>query len=234
MNYLIITLSILPIVLIAIYYYKKDTLKEPKKLLRKLFFSGMLSGVLVIIISYITILFFPTYASIENANMFKIFIYSFVFVALIEEVCKWLMIYKISYHHRDFDQLYDIILYSVLVGLGFACLENLLYTTSSNNIWVAIFRGITAIPAHACFQTFMGYYLTLAKFKKGNQNKYKNLSLIIPVLLHGTYDFLLLSGNIVLVCSFFIFIVFLFIITIIKVKKIINIDKNNLNLDNNK
>lgn len=234
MNYLIITLSILPIVLIAIYYYKKDTLKEPKKLLRKLFFSGMLSGVLVIIISYITILFFPTYASIENANMFKIFIYSFVFVALIEEVCKWLMIYKISYHHRDFDQLYDIILYSVLVGLGFACLENLLYTTSSNNIWVAVFRGITAIPAHACFQTFMGYYLTLAKFKKGNQNKYKNLSLIIPVLLHGTYDFLLLSGNIVLVCSFFIFIVFLFIITIIKVKKIINIDKNNLNLDNNK
>ena len=138
------------------------------------------------------------------------------------------MIYKISYHHRDFDQLYDIILYSVLVGLGFACLENLLYTTSSNNIWVAVFRGITAIPAHACFQTFMGYYLTLAKFKKGNQNKYKNLSLIIPVLLHGTYDFLLLSGNIVLVCSFFIFIVFLFIITIIKVKKIINIDKNNL------
>lgn len=78
MNYLIITLSILPIVLIAIYYYKKDTLKEPKKLLRKLFFSGMLSGVLVIIISYITILFFPTYASIENANMFKIFIYLFV------------------------------------------------------------------------------------------------------------------------------------------------------------
>ena len=228
MNYLIITLSILPIVLIAIYYYKKDTLKEPKKLLRKLFFSGMLSGVLVIIISYITILFFPTYASIENANMFKIFIYSFIFVALIEEVCKWLMIYKISYHHRDFDQLYDIILYSVLVGLGFACLENLLYTTSANNIWVAVFRGITAIPAHACFQTFMGYYLTLAKFKKGNQNKYKNLSLIIPVLLHGTYDFLLLSGNIVLVCSFFIFIVFLFIITIIKVKKIINIDKNNL------
>lgn len=228
MNYLIIALSILPIILIAIYYYKKDTLKEPKKLLRKLFFSGMLSGVLVIIISYITILFFPTYASIENANMFKIFIYSFVFVALIEEVCKWLMIYKISYHHRDFDQLYDIILYSVLVGLGFACLENLLYTTSSNNIWVAVFRGITAIPAHACFQTFMGYYLTLAKFKKGNQNKYKNLSLIIPVLLHGTYDFLLLSGNIVLVCSFFIFIVFLFIITIIKVKKIINIDKNNL------
>ena len=228
MNNLIIALSILPIVLIAIYYYKKDTLKEPKKLLRKLFFSGMLSGVLVIIISYITILFFPTYASIENANMFKIFIYSFVFVALIEEVCKWLMIYKISYHHRDFDQLYDIILYSVLVGLGFACLENLLYTTSSNNIWVAVFRGITAIPAHACFQTFMGYYLTLAKFKKGNQNKYENLSLIIPVLLHGTYDFLLLSGNIVLVCSFFIFIVFLFIITIIKVKKIINIDKNNL------
>lgn len=228
MNYLIIALSILPIILIAIYYYKKDTLKEPKKLLRKLFFSGMLSGVLVIIISYITILFFPTYASIENANMFKIFIYSFVFVALIEEVCKWLMIYKISYHHRDFDQLYDIILYSVLVGLGFACLENLLYTTSSNNIWVAVFRGITAIPAHACFQTFMGYYLTLTKFKKDNQNKYKNLSLIIPVLLHGTYDFLLLSGNIVLVCSFFIFIVFLFIITIIKVKKIINIDKNNL------
>ena len=42
MNLLIIFLSILPIYLIGLYYYKKDTIKEPKSLLKKLFFCSFL------------------------------------------------------------------------------------------------------------------------------------------------------------------------------------------------
>ena len=47
MNLLILFLSILPIYLIGLYYYKKDTIKEPKSLLKKLFFSGILAGIVV-------------------------------------------------------------------------------------------------------------------------------------------------------------------------------------------
>ena len=227
MNILIIILTILPILLLVLYFYKKDTLKEPRKLLQKLFFSGFLSALLVIFISIIGIIFFPSLANIENASLIKIFMYSFILVSLTEEFCKWIMIYKISYNHKEFDQFYDIVLYSVLVSLGFACFENFLYVIGNESqLFVSIFRGITAIPAHACFGVMMGYFLGLSKFNNNNnEKKYFNLSLIIPIILHGTYDFLLLSNNIILVCIFLIFIVSMFIITILKIKKVIRLDK---------
>lgn len=166
MNYLIIILSILPILLLIMYFYKKDTLKEPKKLLRNLFFSGILSTILVTIISVINLIIFPNFFVLENANLITIMIYAFIFVALCEEFCKWIMVYKISYNHKEFDQFYDIVLYSVLVSLGFACLENILYVLENEfPIYTAIYRSITAIPAHACFGVMMGYYLGLSKNK---------------------------------------------------------------------
>lgn len=229
MNYLIILLTVLPIIFIGFYFYYKDTLKEPKKILQKLFLSGILSGIIVIVVSIIILSIFPSILNIQNANFFKTFLYSFILVALIEELAKFFMIYKISYNHKEFDQAYDILLYSVFVGLGFACFENFLYVGSNDNsIFVAIFRGITAIPAHACFQTFMGYYLSLSKQNEKKKKKYLKLSIIVPIILHGTYDFLLLSGNILLVCLFLIFLVSMFIITILKVKELVKIDEYSL------
>ena len=84
-------LAILPIYLIGNYYYKKDTVKEPKKLLQKLFFGGILSTIIVIIISIISFIVFPKYITTEGLNHFELLIYSFIFIALVEEVAKWLV-----------------------------------------------------------------------------------------------------------------------------------------------
>lgn len=228
MNHIVILISLIPIYLLINYFYKKDTIKEPKKLLKKLFLSGILSGFIVIIISIIEMIFFNDMFDLDNSNLFNIFIYSFIFVALIEEFCKWIMIYKISYNNKEFDQKYDIILYSVLVSMGFACLENILYIITSNySILITFMRSITSIPGHACFNIIMGYLLSLNKFKYNNK-KYLILSILIPTILHGTYDFLLLSGRITLIYLFFIYLIILFIISIILINKIIKIDKNNL------
>lgn len=227
MKYLTIILAILPIVLIGIFYYNRDTLKEPVKLLSNLFIYGIISALIVVMISLLSFKIFPNYTNMENASLLKIFLYTFFFVSLIEEFIKWLMIYKICYKHPEFDQLYDIIIYSVYIGLGFAFFENLIYLIpATNGVLLAVFRGITAIPAHTCFQTFMGYYLSL--FKKEKKKKFMALSLIIPITLHGIYDFLLYSNNIIFAAIFLIFLVTLFIITILKVNKIIKLDKNDL------
>ena len=226
MNYLIILLSILPIILIAIYFYNKDVHKEPNKLLKKLFISGLIAGLLVIIISLIYNYLIPNYNSLTNNNYLNMFIYSFVFISLIEELSKWLMIYLISYHNPEYDEFYDIILYSVFVALGFATLENLLYTLPNKSVYVTIFRGITAIPAHACYQTFMGYYLTLSKFNVKKKKLYIVLSIVIPIILHGIYDLLLYLGNVAFLVIFLIFLITMFAMTIANANKIANIDKN--------
>ena len=103
MNLLIILLSILPIILIAIYFYQKDIHKEPIKLLQKLFISGILSGLLVIVISLIYNYLIPNYDSLTSNNYLNMFIYSFIFISLIEESSKWIMIYFISYNNPEYD-----------------------------------------------------------------------------------------------------------------------------------
>ncbi len=229
MKILILLLSILPIILIAIYFYKKDIHKEPIKLLQKLFISGIIAGLLVIVISLIYNYLIPNYQNITSNKYLNMFIYSFIFVSLIEEIFKFIMIYIVSYNNPEYDEFYDIILYSVFVALGFACFENLLYTLPNNNIYVAITRGLTAIPAHACYQTSMGYYLTLSKFYPNKKRLYIILSIIIPIILHGFYDVLLYLGNIIFVIIFVIFLITMFVLTITNANKIANIDKKHLN-----
>lgn len=229
-----IILAILPVFLIGLYCYKKDTVKEPKAIIRKLLLGGILSGVFVIIFSLIIFTFFPSLTNHEELNLIGIFFYSFIFVALTEEAFKLLIIYKFSYNDKEFNQAYDIMLYSIFVGLGFALFENIIYVLgNANGILTAITRAFTAVPAHACLQTFMGYYLYLAKVTPTKKKYYFRLSLIIPMLMHGLYDFLILSGNINLIILDFIFLLSILIISVIKIKKLVNFDKSIIKKYNN-
>ena len=222
-------IAILPIIIIGIYMYNKDKNKEPKGLLIKLFFSGIGSVILVIIISFILQTIFPFFkVEIKNINLIQLIIYVFIGISLIEELSKWLFVYKISYNNKEFDEFYDIILYSTFVALGFACLENIIYVFN-NGFFNGIFRAITAVPGHVFFGIFMGYYLGLAKLNhlnnRDNQSK-RNLilSLIIPILLHGIYDYCLYAFSILEQWIFIIIwlglIIFMYIYSI---KYIINV-----------
>lgn len=230
----LIFISFFPVLLIALYIYKKDRNKEPKSLLFKLFRHGIMSAILTIVIS-IPLEFLLLYFGIDSENLTNIeaFFYYFVIVALVEEFCKWLMVYLVSYRSIYFDEIYDMIVYSVFVALGFALFENLLYVFQGG-LMVACIRAITAIPAHACCGVIMGYFLSYSKIKLLNNdssmyNKYLGYSLIIPILVHGLYDF---SLSIEFDYSFILFIVILilmYIYSIKMIKKISNLSnfKNN-------
>lgn len=222
--------AILPIVLIGIYIYRKDKVKESGHLLFKLFMGGILSCFPAVTLELFFGKFFP---EMEYMNFIQLFLYVFLVIALVEEFCKWFFLYRISYNNDEFDSLYDMIVYASFVALGFACLENILYVASSG-IVTGIFRAISAVPGHVCDGILMGSYLSLAKYNyvKGNKklsNKYKVLSIIIPTVAHGIYDFCLFSENIIFIIIFLIFVLYLFTICIKKVKDISN---NNIKFNN--
>ena len=222
-----VIISIVPTILIGYLFYKRDTIKEPKRLLNKLFISGIFSGIIVIFISIIGLILFPAFSDVTKIdNFFILLLYSYIFIALIEEASKLFMIYKVSYHSHEFDQAYDIVLYSVFVGLGFACFENIIYVLGNQNISTALLRSITAVPAHTCFQIIMGYFLYLSKTKDKTENF--TLALIIPVLLHGTYDLLIFTGQIPLLLIDVVFLIILIIYASTRIKMLIEIDKNNI------
>ncbi|MBP5679382.1 MAG: PrsW family intramembrane metalloprotease [Bacilli bacterium] len=199
-------------------------------LLIKLFFAGFGSCILVLVISGILELFLPFMkGSLANKSFIETLLYAFVGVALVEEFSKWFMTYTIGYHHREFDELYDGIVYAIFVSLGFAFIENILYVIQTASINTALLRAISAVPSHACDAIFMGYYLSMAKqySLKGNKDaEQKNVfySVLIPAILHGIYDFCLMSGYMILVAVFLVFVIFLYILSLKKLKAL---SKNN-------
>ncbi|MGB0984452.1 MAG: PrsW family intramembrane metalloprotease, partial [Saprospiraceae bacterium] len=79
----------------------------------------------------------------------------------------------------------------VMIGMGFATLENILYAINFNMDTILV-RMFTAVPAHAAFAIIMGYYVGLAKHSKtGKEKKLLTYGFLGAFLLHGIYDFFL-------------------------------------------
>lgn len=228
----VIILTIAPTFLLGAYIYNKDIYeKESTKLLTRLFLAGILSTFLTLFISYLMETIFPFFASDTNTYLYyslgELFIYVFVGIALVEEFSKWIFVKKIAWKNKEFNYLYDAIVYSVFVSLGFATLENVLYVLTNSTAFTVILRAILAVPSHAFNGVFMGYYLGLAKaYDINNQNKLskKNLilSLVIPILSHGIYDYLLYATSVseMFLILFAIFIIFLYIMAFMCIKKV--------------
>ena len=221
---LLITLAILPVIIIAFMIYKADRLeKEPKRELLKAFLMGFIAVILTLIISY---LFNINNFKFNNDNYVEIIIYSFLGVSLIEEFSKWICSCVFLKSNRNYDYLFDGIVYTVFIALGFATIENLLYCFAGG-VSTAIIRAITTVPAHVFFAISCGYYMTLSKIEKIKLNRKKSmfylfLSLLTPFLLHGFYDFCLLSENVMFFYIYLVFIVSLYSFSIYRVRKMMN------------
>lgn len=117
-------------------------------------------------------------------------------------------------NNPEFNCQYDGVVYAVFVSLGFALWENINYVLSYG-FSTAIVRAITAIPGHACFGVFMGVFYGLAR-KQYNQGKmfsskiFRIFSVVLPVLLHGSYDFIASMENTMGGLYFVAFVIILF------------------------
>ncbi len=231
---LLFAIAILPALLILKYIHGKDKNKEPISLLVKLFFAGVASCFLVLLISTLLEPIFPFMQldlSAPDNNFLDVLLYSFIGVALVEEFCKFAMTYALGYRHKDFDEAFDIVVYAIFVAIGFAGFENILYVMP-NGISTGISRGLLAVPGHACDGLFMGYYLSLAKLASVRKDKVEERdniikSILIPTALHGIYDFCCFMGSNVF---FIVFIIFVISMYIVAIKKINYLSKNNRKL----
>ncbi len=221
-------IALLPIYIICLYVYKKDYIKEPKRILMRLFILGMISSIPAAILEYSIE---PLFGKLEDMNLIILFIYVSISIALVEELFKWIVTYSISYNSKEFDELYDAIVYAVFVSRGFACIENIFYVLDAE-IKTGMLRGITAIPAHAADAIIMGNYFGLAKQADKNNDKNLNkkyllLSIILPTITHAIYDYCLLTQMTIFIIFYMFYITYLYIHCIKKIKSISS-TKNNI------
>ncbi len=190
---LLVVLALAPIAAIVWYVYAKDKHeKEPTKLLFYCFALGIVSIIPALLGSELGI----SLGLDESPNMFMTFLFAFFVVALAEEGAKFLFLRFYIFPKKEFNEPYDGIIYAVMIGMGFAAFENLLYVVQGG--WeIGLLRMFTAVPAHAVFGGMMGYFVGLAKMMPNRADRTLQLAkgLGIAVTLHGLYDFFLFQQN---------------------------------------
>jgi len=144
--------------------------------------------------------------------------YAFVVAGFTEESLKYLTFLLLIWSNKHFNEKFDGIVYAVFISLGFAAIENIIYVTGGGGVSVGLIRALTAVPAHALFGVTMGYYFGIARFFPELRKKYLFFAWIIPIALHGFYDFCLMSEHYLLFVIFFPFIIYLWVTAFKKMK----------------
>lgn len=202
MDGLIIALA--PVVIILIYVYVRDKYdKEPWGLLLKTLVAGALITIPILFLETLLLSIGASLTGLWHAG-YK----AFVVAAFSEELFKFLVIFLFIRKSPHFNERFDGIVYAVFVSLGFAAVENILYV-SDGGLKVGLMRAITAVPAHALFGIAMGFYFGKYLFIK--RRRYIIQALCIPILLHGFYDFILMSQHYLLLLLFIPFLIYLWI-----------------------
>jgi RsiW-degrading membrane proteinase PrsW (M82 family) len=125
-----------------------------------------------------------------NTHFGVLFYSAFIRTALVEELLKLTILIVIPFNHKQFNEPMDGIVYAVIIGMGFAIVENIIYCMP-HDVTLAIVRDFTAVPSHAVFGVILGYYVGMAKFDKTNLFKNTLIGLFLAVAVHGLYDFFL-------------------------------------------
>lgn len=201
---LLFGIAVLPVVLLIIYIYRQDKYqKEPAKSLIKAFIGGMIAIPLDILL--VTIIDFVIGNTVFAET---VFFQAFLEAGIPEELCKFVIFMIFIWNDKNFDEYFDGIVYAVFIGLGFACVENISYVFSYG-FGTGIVRALLSVPAHFLFGVVIGYFLSLAKFQPEKRGKYLWTGLLLVMLAHGLFDWLLMVSNVMPVVGGVIYIIFL-------------------------
>lgn len=194
MNYYLSLAALIPAVILFVRIYQLDRIeKEPHRLLGTLILCGALSA-----LPAAGIQFFASRAlagALNRRSAVFLLLDNFLVVAVSEEICKIAPVRLAAWKHPAFDYRFDAVVYSVSSALGFAAVENILYVVQSD-LRTAVSRAVLSVPGHFFFAVAMGLLLSRGKQaeKQGNGRRRTvlcALAILVPVVLHGIWDFCL-------------------------------------------
>jgi RsiW-degrading membrane proteinase PrsW (M82 family) len=115
-----------------------------------------------------------------------------LFVGINEELCKVLATLFVARRYGDLNEPVDALIYAMVVALGFAVFENLLYVSLYGST-VLLPRYLTAVPLHITLALIWGCGLAKGRFSKPASPVLWIMtpSIIAASLLHAGYDYVL-------------------------------------------
>lgn len=202
--------ALAPAILLFLYIWRRDAAQpEPFRwLFRALLAGAGLCVPVALVEMLISNYLFPAGGP---TTLFGTTVQAFFVAAVPEECGKLLALWLILRKNPYYDEHFDGIVYAVCVGLGFAAIENVSYVFQSGEGWasVAIMRALLAVPGHYAFAILMGYYYSIYHFIDHSRKNAVKI-LLAPIMAHGVYDSLAMSGSVDPVAGGLSFIVLIY------------------------
>lgn len=190
MNTLVLLIAVLPGALLCYFIFRVD------KYEREGVWSLLLAFALGTLVTFPAVSFEQWAFDRNNASnpdFLDTIILAFGAIAANEELLKFAALMLGAYPFRFFNEPLDGIVYSVMVSMGFATVENLVYADRFG-FQTVILRSFTAVPAHFVFAIVMGFYVGRAKFRTHQTVQLLFKGLLLSIALHGVYDFFIIQN----------------------------------------
>ena len=196
-----IIFGLLPSLVWLFYYLRKDLHPEPKKMIVKIFLWG---AVVTLPVFLVQIGLASLLGGINMGTLARNIIYWFFIIACSEELFKYLVIKIKVTGSPNLDEPLDIMLYMVIAALGFAAVENVLYLIApvgqrslnqiiDHTLIIALVRFVGATFLHTLCSAVIGYAVAISLCDQKNKFLEASSGIVIAVLLHGLYNFSIMT-----------------------------------------
>jgi len=201
-----ISLGLLPSLIWLSFYLRKDKHPEPNSMILKIFFYGMLLAPLAIFLELLLVwLINPTsnpltlLSQMPQNGIIRVILAATLIPALVEEYLKYGVVKLKVLKNAAFDEPIDAMIYCIIVGLGFAAIENLLilfrlpFDNLSQAIGTIAFRFLGATLVHALASAMIGYWLALGLLHSKKRKRYIFTGLGLAIIFHSCYNYLVIT-----------------------------------------
>jgi RsiW-degrading membrane proteinase PrsW (M82 family) len=190
--------GILPSVVWLLFYLRSDVHPEPKSMVLKIFFFGMLSALPAV---FIEKGISEELKTLSLSPFLMSFLNNFIGVAAVEEGIKYLVVRGKVLKNPAFDEPIDAMLYMIIAALGFAAVENILILLQlastlllGQALLFLVLRFLGATLLHALSSAVVGFWLAHSFIKyKTEKLRLISIGLLMAVGLHGLYNFFIMK-----------------------------------------
>ncbi|TSB46889.1 glutamic-type intramembrane protease PrsW [Alkalicoccobacillus porphyridii] len=212
----LLTAAIAPALALLTYFYlKADYRRKLHETIIRTFLLGILLVFPVMVLQY---------AFIEEEIFTKEWQQAIILYGFTEEFFKWFILLIFAYQHGSIARRNDGIVYGVSLSLGFATMENVFYLIA-HGIETAVGRALMPVSSHALFGIIMGYYLGSAKLMPTKKRWLLSLSLLLPVALHSSYDYIVFLFDHYVLFGIIPFMLMLWVFAIYKIRLASKLDQ---------
>ncbi|MCX6731476.1 MAG: PrsW family glutamic-type intramembrane protease [Candidatus Parcubacteria bacterium] len=181
--------GILPALFWLWFWLKEDPHPEPRRVLMATFFGGMIAVGGALVAEYLFSLYF------SGAIML-------LFWAFTEEALKYFAAWRIALTKPSFDEPIDALIYLITAALGFASLENILFSLKSFSSTGLVFglitgnlRFIGATLLHTACSAIVGASIAFCFFHKKKMRHNVIGGIILATILHFIFNYFIIKSG---------------------------------------